>query len=252
MTRLLSKVALVTGAAGGIGAEIARCFAAAGAKLLVTDVLDEAGRALVQQIRGAGGEAHYLHLDVSLEVEWQRAMAATVQHYGRLDILVNNAARVASPAPIDERSVDDWDQVMSVNARGVFLGTKHAIPLMRSGGGGSIVNLSSIAAIGQSQIMDALYAASKGAVTIFTKVTAAQHARDGIRCNSIHPGPIDGELLRSVRSDPAALERRLARIPMARLGQAAEVAAAALYLASDEASYTTGVELAVDGGARVQ
>ena len=252
MTRLLSKVALITGAAGGIGAEIARCFAAAGAKLLVTDLLDEAGRALVQQIRGAGGEAHYLHLDVSLEVEWRRAMAATVQHFGRLDILVNNAARVASPAPIDERSVDDWDQVMSVNARGVFLGTKHAIPLMRSGGGGSIVNLSSIAAIGQSQIMDALYAASKGAVTIFTKVTAAQHARDGIRCNSIHPGPIDGELLRSVRSDPAALERRLARIPMARLGQAAEVAAAALYLASDEASYTTGVELAVDGGALVQ
>lgn len=252
MIRLPSKVALVTGAAGGIGAEIARCFAAAGAKLLVTDLRDEAGQALARQIQGTGGEARYLHLDVSLEVDWQRAMAAALQQFGRLDILVNNAVLVAAPAAIAERSVDDWDRVMAVNARGVFLGTKHAIPLMRDAGGGSIVNISSIAAIGQSQIMDALYAASKGAVRIFTKVTAAQHARDGIRCNSIHPGPIDGELMRGVWSDPVALERRLARIPMARLGRASEVAAAALYLASDEASYTTGVELAVDGGALVQ
>jgi cyclopentanol dehydrogenase len=252
MIRLPSKVALVTGAAGGIGAEIARCFAAAGAKLLVTDLRDEAGQALARQIQGTGGEARYLHLDVSLEVDWQRAMTAALQQFGRLDILVNNAALVAAPAAIAERSVDDWDRVMAVNARGVFLGTKHAIPLMREAGGGSVVNISSIAAIGQSQIMDALYAASKGAVRIFTKVTAAQHARDGIRCNSIHPGPIDGELMRGVWSDPVALERRLARIPMTRLGRASEVAAAALYLASDEASYTTGVELAVDGGALVQ
>lgn len=252
MKRLQSKVALVTGAAGGIGAEIARAFAAAGARLVVSDVRDDAGQSVVRQVRQAGGEARYVHLDVALEAGWQHAIAATLRHFGGLDVLVNNAARIAPAAPIDERAVDDWDQVMAVNARGVFLGTKHAIAPMRAGGGGAIVNISSIAAIGQSQIMDALYAASKGAVRIFTKVTAAQHARDGIRCNSIHPGPIDGELMRGVWADPAAIERRLARIPMARLGRAAEVAAAALYLASDEASYTTGVELAVDGGALVQ
>ncbi|MDE2160918.1 MAG: SDR family oxidoreductase, partial [Burkholderiales bacterium] len=123
---------------------------------------------------------------------------------------------------------------------------------MRAGGGGAIVNISSLAAIGQSGIMDALYAASKGAVRIFTKVTAAQHAHEGIRCNSVHPGPIDSEMLRGVWSDPALIERRLSRIPMGRLGRSEEVAAAVLYLASDEAAYTTGVELAIDGGALVQ
>ncbi|MBU6257671.1 MAG: SDR family oxidoreductase [Burkholderiales bacterium] len=246
--RLQAKTALITGAAGGIGAAIARRFAGEGARVVLSDRPDAGQVACAATLP----QALALGLDVTSEDDWAAAMSFVRERCGRLDILVNNAGLVAPPAPIEARSVDDWERVMAVNARGVFLGTKHAIPLMRAGGGGAIVNISSLAAIGQSGIMDALYAASKGAVRIFTKVTAAQHAHEGIRCNSVHPGPIDSEMLRGVWSDPALIERRLSRIPMGRLGRSEEVAAAVLYLASDEAAYTTGVELAIDGGALVQ
>lgn len=252
MGRLNGKVALITGAAGGLGAEMVRVFVREGASVVFGDIVDEAGQALEGELRQGGGDARYRHLDVTLEDDWRGAVAETVREFGRLDILVNNAGIVPRNAPIEERTVEEWDRTMAVNARGVFLGTKTAVPAMREGGGGSIVNISSVAAIGQCQLMEAAYAASKGAVRIFTKVTAAQYARDGIRCNSVHPGPIDTGLLRDVWSNPEVLNRRLSRIPLGRLGAIREVVAGVLYLASDEASYTTGTELLIDGGALVQ
>jgi cyclopentanol dehydrogenase len=252
MGRLNGKVAIITGASGGLGAEMVRVFAREGASVVFGDIADEAGQALEREVRQAGGDARYRRLDVTLEDDWRAAVAETVRDLGRLDILVNNAGIVPRNAPIEERTVEEWDRTMAVNARGVFLGTRTAIPAMRQAGGGSIVNISSVAAIGQCQLMEAAYAASKGAVRIFTKVTAAQYAREGIRCNSVHPGPIDTGLLRDVWSNPEVLNRRLARIPLGRLGAIGEVVAGVLYLASDEASYTTGTELLIDGGALAQ
>jgi cyclopentanol dehydrogenase len=169
-----------------------------------------------------------------------------------LNILVNNAGIIIPRVPIEERTGDEWDRVMAVNAKGVFLGTKHAIPAMRRAGGGSIVNISSIAGIGQSLHQEPAYAASKGAVRIFTKVTASQHAKDKIRCNSVHPGPIDTEMLRSAMPDPQMLDQRLGRVPLGRMGVIEEIVAGVLFLASDDASYMTGAELVIDGGALAQ
>ena len=152
----------------------------------------------------------YVHLDVTSETDWQNAVKTATSRYGKLDILINNAAIVIPRVPIEERTVAEWDRVMAVNAKGVFLGTKHAIPAMRRAGGGSIVNISSVAGIGQSLHQEPAYAASKGAIRIFTKVTASQHAKDGIRCNSVHPGPIDTEMFHSAIPRPRrACERRL-------------------------------------------
>jgi cyclopentanol dehydrogenase len=167
-------------------------------------------------------------------------------------VLVNNAGLGPAPAPIEECPVQAWDRIMAVNARGVFLGIKHVIAPMRAGGGGAIVNVSSIAALGLGAVMEVAYAASKGAVRTLTKAIAAQYAREGIRCNSVHPGPIDGGMLHAALSDPAKLGRRLSRVPMGRLGRVDEVVAAVMFLACDESSYTTGTELTVDGGAAVQ
>jgi cyclopentanol dehydrogenase len=194
----------------------------------------------------------YLHLDVTSEADWQSAVQTAVGRHGALHILVNNAGIVIPRVPIEERTAADWDRVMAVNAKGVFLGTKHAIPAMRRAGGGSIVNISSVAGIGQSLHQEPAYAASKGAIRIFTKVTASQHARDRIRCNSVHPGPIDTEMLHSAMRDPEVLRRRLERVPLGRMGTIAEVVSAVLYLASDDSSYVTGSELVVDGGALAQ
>ncbi|MCP3720433.1 SDR family NAD(P)-dependent oxidoreductase [Paraburkholderia sp. CNPSo 3281] len=249
MNKLVGKVALITGAARGLGAEMARVFAQQGAAVLVADVLD--GSEVVNEIIKNGGSAKYAKLDVTKEAEWKLAVQQAVDSFGKLDILVNNAGIVPKVAPIEERTVEEWDQVMAVNARGVFLGTKIAIPEMRKAGSGSIVNVSSIAALGQWTHMEAAYAASKGAVLIFTKTTAAQYARDGIRCNSIHPGPIDTPMLRATFPNDEAMSKRLSRIPLGRMGQTPEVVNAALYLASDDSSYTTGTELTVDGGASV-
>ncbi len=183
MGKLDGKVALISGGARGQGAAEARTFVREGARVVFGDVRDADGKEVQAEIHAGGGDAVYVHLDVTNEGDWRSAVQVTTDRYGKLDILVNNARIVIPRVPIDERTVEDWDRVMAVNARGVFLGTKHAIPAMRRAGGGSIVNISSIAGIGQSLHQDPAYAASKGAVRIFTKVTASQHARDGIRCN---------------------------------------------------------------------
>jgi 3alpha(or 20beta)-hydroxysteroid dehydrogenase len=249
MGKLDGKVALISGGARGQGAAEARTFAREGAKVVFGDVRDDEGKAVEAAIRAEGGDAVYVHLDVANEADWSNAVRLTVDRFGKLDILINNAGIVIPRVPIPERTVEEWDRVMAINARGVFLGTKHAIPAMRRAGGGSIVNISSVAGIGQSLHQEPAYAASKGAVRIFTKVTASQHARDGIRCNSVHPGPVDTEMIRAAMADPKALERRLERVPMRRMGTVDEVVSAVLYLASDESSYVTGAELVIDGGA---
>ena len=252
MGKLDGKVALISGGARGQGAAEAETFAREGAKVVFGDVRDVEGEKVEAAIRAEGGEATYLHLDVTSEADWQRAVKTAVDRHGRLDILINNAAIVIPRVPIEERTAAEWDQVMAVNAKGVFLGTKHAIPAMRRAGGGSIVNISSVAGIGQSLHQEPAYAASKGAIRIFTKVTASQHAKDGIRCNSVHPGPVDTEMFHAAFQDKEAMERRLQRVPLKRMGTVAEIVSAVLYLASDEASYITGSELVIDGGALAQ
>lgn len=249
MARFDGKVVLISGGARGQGAEEASSFAGQGARVVFGDMRDAAGRQVEAEIRAAGGEAVYVHLDVTREADWQRAVDEAVNRYGRLDILVNNAGIIIPRVPIEARTEAEWDQVMAVNAKGVFLGTKHAIPAMRRAGGGAIVNISSIAGIGQSSHQEPAYAASKAAVRMFTKVTASQHAKDRIRCNSVHPGPIDTDMLHVAMPDPQVLDQRLGRVALGRMGTVAEVVAGVLFLASDEASYITGSELVIDGGA---
>ena len=252
MGKLDGKVALISGGARGQGAAEAETFVREGAKVVFGDIRDTEGQKIEAAIRAAGGEAVYVHLDVTSETDWQRAVQTATSHYGKLDILINNAAIVIARVPIEERSAAEWDQVMAVNAKGVFLGTKYAIPAMRRAGGGSIMNISSIAGIGQSLHQEPAYAASKGAIRIFTKVTAAQHAKDKIRCNSIHPGPVDTEMFHSAFPDKDIMARRLSRIPLGRMGTVPEIVAAVLYFASDDSAYTTGSELLIDGGAMAQ
>jgi NAD(P)-dependent dehydrogenase (short-subunit alcohol dehydrogenase family) len=252
MGRLDGKVALISGGARGQGAAEAETFAREGARVVFGDVRDDEGRKVEATLEANGLDAVYVHLDVTSEADWQAAVQTAERRFGKLDVLVNNAAIVIPRVPIEERTVEEWDGVMAVNARGVFLGTKHAIPAMRRAGGGSIVNISSVAGIGQSLHQEPAYAASKGAVRIFTKVTASQHAKDRIRCNSVHPGPVDTEMFHSAFRDREAMERRLQRVPLGRMGTVAEIVSLVLYLASDESSYMTGSELVVDGGALAQ
>ena len=249
MGRLDGKVALISGGAKSQGAAEARAFVSEGAKVIFGDILDELGIKLADEINNYSNNAKYVHLDVTIEDDWKSAVETAVTEYGKLDILVNNAGIVINRVPIEERTVEEWDRVQAVNSRGVFLGTKHAIPAMRNGGGGSIINICSVAGYGQSTTQEPAYAASKGAVRIFSKVTATQHAKDNIRSNAVFPGPIDTEMVHAAMSDPKALAERLAIVPMGRLGLIDEIVAGVIFLASDESSYMTGGELVIDGGA---
>jgi len=243
--RLQGKVALVTGGASGMGAVEAKLFATEGAAVIVADVLDADGKRVVDDITGAKGRARYVHLDVTREPEWQSAVAAAVEAFGKLDVLVNNAG-ISGGIDRDIMSTTAWDRLMDVNAKGVFLGMKHAIPAMQKAGGGSIVNISSISGVTGQAMVHMGYNASKGAVRVMTKSAAIQHATENIRVNSVHPGVMP-PMLTSNR-DPEARGRLLKGVPMKREGRLEEVAYAVLFLASDEASYITGAELAVDGG----
>jgi NAD(P)-dependent dehydrogenase (short-subunit alcohol dehydrogenase family) len=249
MGRLDGKVAIISGGARGQGEVEAKLFAKEGAKVVFGDILDEEGKPVEAAIRQAGGEATYVHLDVTQEADWQQAVATAVSTYGKLDILVNNAGILRRDG-IEETTKELWDTILAVNATGVFLGTKYAIPEMRKAGGGSIVNISSIS--GMVALGGPAYNASKGAVRVFTKVTAVHHADDNIRCNSIHPGPVRTPMTESTYSDPEMLERRLRDMPLGRLGTSEDIAYGVLYLASDEAAYVTGAELVIDGGYTAQ
>ena len=247
MGRLNGKVAIVSGGARGQGATEAKMFAREGAKVVLGDVLDEEGEQVEAQINESGGTATYVHLDVAREGDWRSAVDTAIDRYGKLDILVNNAGILISKG-LEDTTVEDWDRIMGINAKGVFLGTKHAIPAMRRAGGGSIINISSTAGLVGSPNGSPSYTATKGAVRLLTKSTAIQYAKEGIRCNSVHPGPIDTEMIRHTLTDPTRLEQRMQRLPLGRVGTPEDIAYGVLYLASDESSFVTGSELVIDGG----
>ena len=249
--RLENKVALISGGARGMGAVEARLFASEGARVVIGDVLTEEGRRVEAEINETGAQCRYVDLDVTSEDNWRDAVAEAVTAFGKLDILVNNAGITIS-GTIEEITEAQWDRIMAINSRGVFLGTREVIAEMRRAGGGSIVNISSGAGIAPSPGTSAAYAASKGAVRLFTKATAIQHASDGIRCNSVHPGPIETPMLRAARGDDASRAEQLSLIPLGRIGRPEEIAYGVLYLASDESSFVTGSELVIDGGRTAQ
>jgi cyclopentanol dehydrogenase len=245
--RLAGKVALISGGARGMGAAEARLFTREGARVVIGDVLETEGREVEKDIAAKGGEARFVRLDVTREADWERAVATAVSQFGKLDVLVNNAG-IGGGSRIEDTPVELWDRVMDVNAKGVFLGTKIAIPAMRRAGGGSIVNISSQLGLVGTDNSSPQYQASKGAVRLLTKATAIQYAREGIRANSVHPGPIITPMTEQRRADPATYQLMVSRIPLGRYGTADEVALAVLYLASDESAFVTGSELVIDGG----
>ena len=249
--RLAGKVAFISGGARGMGAAEARMFAREGARVAIGDVLEEEGNKVEAEIAETGGEALSVRLDVTSESDWREAIAATVSRFGKLDVLVNNAG-ITVLTPADETTADDWDRLMEVNAKGVFLGTKAAIPEMRKAGGGSIINISSTSGLVGHEHIHPAYNASKGAVRLLTKSTAIQYAKDGIRVNSVHPGSTITPMNVARRSDPEAYARALSGIPLGRYAEPEEVAYGVLYLASDESSYVTGSELVIDGGYTAQ
>ncbi len=244
--RLKGKVALVTGAAMGIGSEIARRFVEEGAIVYIGDVDDVQAKKTAASL-GGPGRGGAVRLDVTSEESWIAALAVVGAEEGRLDILVNNAG-ITKRVSIVDMPIADFDAVMSVNVRGVFTGIKHAIPLMKKNGGGSIVNMSSICGLVGHKFTNETYITSKGAVTMLTKGVAVHFAKDGIRCNSIHPSTVDTPLVQDLFKDPVKKKERLDEVPLGRLATARDVANAALFLASDEASFINGVALPVDGG----
>ena len=245
--RLENKVALISGGARGMGAAEARLFAGEGAKVVIGDILEDEGRRTEAQINEAGGECLFLRLDVTSEKDWQQAVAEAVARFGKLDVVVNNAG-IGGGGRLEDTTVEEWDRVMAVNAKGVFLGTKAAIPEMRRSGGGSIINISSQLGLVGTDTSSPQYQASKGAVRLLTKATAIQYAGEGIRVNSVHPGPIVTPMTEAGRANPQRQQVMLSRIPLGRYGLAEDVAYGVLFLASDESSFMTGSELVIDGG----
>jgi len=237
----------VSGGASGMGRSEAEIFAREGAKVILADVLEAEGKQVADKIVSGGGQARFVKLDVTSEAEWDAATKAAVSAFGKLDVLVNNAGISGTYDP-DMLSSAAWDKVMAVNAKGVFLGMKYAIPLMKQAGGGAIVNISSISGVTGQRGIHVAYNASKGAVRTLTKAAAVQHGRDNIRVNSVHPGLMPPMRTSGRTADPVVRAKMLEGLPLGRAGRVEEVANAVLFLASDEASYITGVELYVDGG----
>tara|TARA_Y100000590_G_scaffold98568_1_gene112192 strand:+ start:1506 stop:2258 length:753 start_codon:yes stop_codon:yes gene_type:complete len=250
MGRLDNKVAIISGAGKGQGAFEAALFASEGAKVVLADLDIESCESNVLDIVKNKGIASAVHLDVTSSESWINCIKFTMEKYQSLDILVNNAG-IYSKVPIEEASDEEFDLIMSVNLKGVFLGTKYAIPEMRHSGGGSIINISSTAGLVGNQGGGA-YGASKGGVRLFTKFTAIQHASDNIRANSVHPGPIDTDMIADNLSTPEGRQNSISRIPLGRIGTIEDVALGVLFLASDESSYMTGSELVIDGGITAQ
>ena len=244
--RLDGEMALISGGARGMGAEEARIFAREGAKVVIGDISEDDGKAVEAQIAEAGGQALFIRLDVTQEADWAKAVDQAVSSFGKLDVLVNNAG-ISSRTFTDDTAIDAWDKIMEINSKGVFLGTRATVPKMLEAGGGSIVNISSIMGLVGSAGGHPAYNASKGAVRIFSKAMAVRHGKDNIRVNSVHPGFMP-PMASGVAYDQDQRRGSLEQTPLGREGRIEEVANAVLFLASDEASYITGAELAVDGG----
>jgi len=247
--RLKDKVALITGAGGGIGGESALLFAAEGASVVVVDVDDKQGQETVKRVRAAGGRAEYVHADVSKSADCENMVRVAEKSFGRLDVLFNNAGIMDSR---DDDAIatpeDVWEKTMAINLKGVFLGCKHGIPALRRAGGGSIINTASFVALLGAATPQLAYTASKGGVLAMTRELAVIHAREKIRVNALCPGPLKTELLMKFLNTEVKKQRRLVHIPMGRFGEAKEMAKAALFLACDDSSYLTGAEFVVDGG----
>ena len=244
--RLKGKVAIVTGGASGLGASTANIFAKEGTKVVVADLLQTEGEAVVSEISGSGGVAAFYELNVKDPSGWEQVIKNTLAAYEKIDVLVNNAGLSGSTP--DRMNIDVWDQQMEVNARGVFLGMRAVVPAMRDVGGGSIINISSMSGFVGQDYVHMGYNAAKGAVRLATKAAAIQFAPDNIRVNSVHPGVMPPMRSSQTTSDPEVRKKMIAAVPLGREGRVQEVAFANLFLASDESSYITGIELPVDGG----
>ena len=250
--RLKGKTALVTGGAQGLGAAMASRFAEEGAVVFIGDLAVKKAEAetaggIVAAINAKGGRAFFVTLDVTSENSWIDAIGAAVKETGKLDVLVNNAG-INIREPIEEMKVESLDAMLAVNVKGPFLGCKHAIHAFRKTGGGSIINMSSICGIIGHRFTTEAYTVTKGAVTLLTKTVAVRHAKDNIRCNSIHPSTVMTPLTQILFNDPAKKAERIGEVPLGRLATAEDVANAALFLASDEAAFVNGVAFPVDGG----
>ena len=248
MGRLEGKVALISGAARGQGADEARLFAAEGASVVLGDITDQQGQQVASEIEQEGGSATYLHLDVTRESDWKNAVSMAVTKYSKLDILVNNAGILLLKG-LEETETSEWDAVQDVNSRGVFLGAKTVVPAMRAAGGGSIVNISSIAGLSGSG--STAYSSSKGLVRILSKSIAVEYGPERIRCNSVHPGVIDTEMVNGLIGTGDGRQSMINKTPLGIIAAARDVSLGVLYLASDESRYVTGSELVIDGGITV-
>ena len=249
--RVAGKVALISGGSGGIGAASAKLLAREGAAVVIADILVDQGKATEAQIAEAGRRVQFVHLNVTSEESWRWAVKNAIDNFGRLDVVVNSAG-VVHRAGVEETTVEDWDRVMDVNVKGVFLGTRAAISDLRKAGGGSIINISSINGLVGSANSGSSYHASKGAVRIFSKSAAIQYAKDKIRVNSVHPGYVDSPMTQAYHSVPEVRQERIGKTPIGRIGTPEDIASGILYLASDESSFVTGSELVIDGGMTAQ
>jgi NAD(P)-dependent dehydrogenase (short-subunit alcohol dehydrogenase family) len=245
--RLAGKVTLITGGAHGIGEALVRRFASEGAAVFITDMKAAEGRALAAELDTKGNRAWFLPLDVRSEADWAGALETVAAQAGRLDVLLCNAG-VNIREPIEQMSEADLDTMLAVNVKGTFLGIKHALPLLRRSGGGTILITSSICGLVGHRYTTEAYVMVKGALTLLAKAIAVRYAKDGIRCNSVHPSTVETEFVREFLQDPQRRDERLAEVPLGRLASVDDVASAFVYLASDEAAFINGVALPVDGG----
>ena len=250
MGKMHNKVVIVTGGALGMGRAHARVFARESAQVVLTDINETAGQETADEIKRNGGQATFLRHDVANAKDWRQVVNQCIARFGKVDVLINNAG-IALFKTLDETTDDEWDRVLNINAKGVFLGCKYVLPGMQKAGGGAIVNISSVAGIVGSA-RGAAYVASKGAVRLLTKAAAVDYAKYNIRVNSIHPGVIKTEMTKDLLASPEIANAFLGLSILGRAAEAEEVSAAVLFLASDDASFMTGTEMVVDGGYTAQ